>query len=92
MTRALGSEIPHWVGNKVNAGAPGKGRKMSANSTVDWMHKHGESKGWRKVTAGEAQKRANAGDLAVVLWSYKGLINKYAPPPFPEAPRLSERR
>jgi hypothetical protein len=68
VTRAMGAEIPHWVDGKGNSVAPGKGREMNANATVDWMHQHGERNGWRKVSAEEAQKMANAGHPAVALW------------------------
>ncbi|MFP2932068.1 peptidoglycan-binding protein [Pyxidicoccus sp. 3LG] len=68
VTRAMGAEIPHWVDANGNSVAPGKGREMNANATVDWMKKHGESKGWRKVSAEEAQKMANAGHPSVALW------------------------
>jgi peptidoglycan hydrolase-like protein with peptidoglycan-binding domain len=74
VTRAMGAEIPHWVDNKGNAVAPGKGWEMNANATVDWMHKHGGSNGWRKVTADEAQKMANAGHPSVALWKNPGGI------------------
>ncbi|WP_164012330.1 peptidoglycan-binding protein [Pyxidicoccus trucidator] len=68
VTRAMGAEIPHWVDTNGNSVAPGKGREMNANSTVDWMHKHGERNGWRKATPEEAQKMANAGHPSVALW------------------------
>lgn len=78
VTRAMGAEIPHWVDGNGNSVAPGKGREMNANSTVDWMHKHGESKGWRKVTAEEAQKMANEGHPSVALWKNPGGIGHVA--------------
>ncbi|MBZ4423253.1 peptidoglycan-binding protein [Myxococcus sp. RHSTA-1-4] len=68
VTRAMGAEIPHWVDGNGNSVAPGKGREMNANATVDWMNKHGARNGWRKVSAEEAQKMANAGHPTVALW------------------------
>lgn len=74
VTRAMGAEIPHWVDGNGNSVAPGKGRELNANATLDWMHKHGERNGWRKVSAEEAQRMANSGHPAVALWKNPGGI------------------
>lgn len=78
VTRAMGAEIPHWVDNQGNSVAPGKGRELNANSTVDWMHQNGAKNGWRKVTAEEAQKMANEGHPSVALWKNPGGIGHVA--------------
>jgi hypothetical protein len=41
---------------------------MSANDTNNWLHDQGGAKGWRQVTAREAQSHANSGAPAVVSW------------------------
>jgi peptidoglycan hydrolase-like protein with peptidoglycan-binding domain len=78
VTRAMGAEIPHWVDGNGNSVAPGKGREMNANSTVDWMHQHGAENGWRKATPEEAQKMANQGHPSVALWKNPGGIGHVA--------------
>lgn len=69
-TRAMGAEIPHWVdnnGNSVPVASP-EGRELNANSTVQWLENHGQSNGWRAVTAEEAQAMANQGKPTVATW------------------------
>lgn len=67
-TKAMGAEIPHWV----------NGRELDANATVDWMRGTGANQGWRKISAEEAQSRANQGMPTVALWKNPGGIGHVA--------------
>lgn len=71
VTQAMGAEIPHWV-DATGDGAKPNGRNTWAiliNASIDWMHNFGVVKhGWTKATAAEAQKAANAGEVAVAMW------------------------
>lgn len=42
--------------------------ELNANATYDWLNVYGPSYGWSKVSAEEAQRRANAGHPTVVAW------------------------
>jgi peptidoglycan hydrolase-like protein with peptidoglycan-binding domain len=78
VTRAMGAEIPHWVDSKGNPTGVGKGRELSANGTVDWLHQNGNRHGWKKVSAQEAQRLANQGHPAVAVWKNPGGIGHVA--------------
>jgi hypothetical protein len=68
VTRAMNAEIPHWVDSQGAPAPIGKGRELSANGTVDWLHAYGEKYGWRKATEQEAQQKANNGSPVVATW------------------------
>ncbi|HEX8701838.1 MAG TPA: peptidoglycan-binding domain-containing protein [Myxococcaceae bacterium] len=78
VTGAMGAEIPHWVDTNGNRVGVGQGRELSANGTVDWLHQHGNRHGYRKVSAEEAQRLANQGHPAVVVWKNPGGIGHVA--------------
>lgn len=70
VTRAMGVEIPHWVdvnGNGVPVGSR-VGRELSANGQIRWLEQHGPSRGWRTVSAAEAQSMANGGHPTIASW------------------------
>ncbi len=80
-TRALGAEVPIAYDDKTGkpmtwdpkAGVwKGSGYEHDANGMVDWLDKFGASNGWKKVTAEEAQKSANAGKPAIAAWKNPG--------------------
>ncbi|HEX8435645.1 LysM peptidoglycan-binding domain-containing protein, partial [Archangium sp.] len=80
VTRAMGAEIPHWVdgaGNPAGVGAPGA-RELDANGGHRWLEQHGPSRGWREVSAQEAQALANQGHPAVASWNNPGGIGHIA--------------
>lgn len=58
VTRAMGAEVPHWA----------SGRELDANSMHRWLAREGAARGWRRVTAQEAQTWANLGRPAVATW------------------------
>ncbi|MEW5855252.1 MAG: hypothetical protein AB2A00_41125 [Myxococcota bacterium] len=75
-TKAMGAPIPTAYDPKT--GEPAKfnaktgkwegGHEHNANGMVDWLNNHGAKKGWKKVSAEEAQKHANEGKPAVAAW------------------------
>ncbi len=72
VTRAMGAEIPHYVDAQTLearyypdvSGA----KELNANGIYDWLSKMGNSYGWKKVTAEEAQAFANSGKPVVTAW------------------------
>jgi hypothetical protein len=78
ITRAMGAEIPHWVDGSGNSVGVGKGHELNANATVDWLNRHGARHGWRPASAEEAQRTANGGHPAVVVWKNPGGIGHVA--------------
>ena len=70
VTNGLNAIIPHWVksgGVPASSGASGAW-EMNANATYNWLRDYGASYGWTKVSAQEAQARANAGYPTVAVW------------------------
>lgn len=65
-TKALGCEVPHWVGVD---GKPGKmgppSRELDANAVIDWLR---ASKEWREVLHSDAKARADLGFPVVVAY------------------------
>lgn len=61
-TRALGCEIPHWVGE------PPHRRELSANGVCLWLRTIGQHQGWTRATADEAREHAALGGVSVVVW------------------------
>lgn len=64
VTRAMGSEIPHWVGQ----------RELDANGVNAWLNHSGTAAGWRRVDARTAQEWANKGRPSVASWNNPGGI------------------
>lgn len=67
---AMCAEIPHWTNY---LGAPALPRasgahELSANATVDWLHKHGAQYGWTLATSAAARLHALTGAPACVTW------------------------
>lgn len=61
---AMGVQLPHWTyndGSPAPAGYGNGGFELDANSVNSWLDNHGESYGWKKVSAAEAQAMANRG-------------------------------
>ncbi|MCL2012245.1 MAG: hypothetical protein FWG75_05595 [Cystobacterineae bacterium] len=91
VTRAMGAEIPFWTDKKGNAITPpeneehktellNKGYKPNtANDMHDWLEKNGAQNGWIKVTADDAQKAANKGQLTVASWKNTEVDNNGKP-------------
>lgn len=71
VTRAMGTEIPHWIDGAGNIAVPGAPHtnEININGGVNWMRSHGVPQhGWKKVTPQEAQDAANQGLVSVVMW------------------------
>jgi hypothetical protein len=62
ITRALGAEIPHWLGK----------RELTANLTLEWLSTLGTLAGWQEVAEEKAQEAANRGEPAVAIWRNPG--------------------
>lgn len=77
-SRAMGCEIPHWVGANGAITAVGMGKELNANATVDWIREYGSVYGWRKITENEAREAAGRGYPTVVLWQHHGGIGHVA--------------
>lgn len=92
VTRALGAEVPHWVDNHGNPCAVGKGRELSANLTVEWMHVYGASTGWLACTLPEGCYYASRGQPVVLLWRNHTGIGHVALllPSHPEDPMIAQ--
>lgn len=71
VTRAMGAEVPHFIetstGRPVTSGGEGI-TELDANGVNDWLNKYGQSYGWTKVSAEEAQYYANNGMPAITSW------------------------
>lgn len=76
ITRAMTAEIPYWVGMHNERLEPwldhyrvwrirDDARWMSANDINQWLNYHGARRGWREVSAEEAQQLANLGHPTV---------------------------
>ena len=75
VTRAMGAEVPHWVGPnnepvepmfaEQGRVIPDQAHWMSANHTHLWLNRYGPQYGWREVSAEEAQASANLGHPTV---------------------------
>lgn len=72
VTRAMGAEIPHYVDSETQQARSYPDTDgtyaMTANKMADWMKTMGESYGWKRVSAEEAQAYANQGCPAVTVW------------------------
>ena len=78
VTRAMGAEIPHWVDGQGNPVGVGQGRELSANGSISWLETTGQKRGWRAISATEAQQLANQGHPVVATWHNTGGIGHMA--------------
>lgn len=78
VTRALGCEIPHWVGAGGGPAPVGQGRELDANGIAAWLQEWGRDFGWRRVRDALALAEANAGRPAVAAWYNSGGIGHVA--------------
>lgn len=62
VTRALGCEVPHWVG------PPGMRSETTANALVTWLLAEGSTLGWREDDERAAVAHAAFGRPAVAAW------------------------
>lgn len=75
VTRALGSEIPHWVIGDGEPSSPGRGRELDANATILWLRHRGPDFNWRRVPDAElAHACAAAGNPVAATWYNPGGI------------------
>ena len=71
---AMKVQLPHWIYNSgKNRGKPAEpfasgAHELNANATYNWLNNYGAAYGWKKVSAADAQKRANSGYPTVVIW------------------------
>lgn len=65
-TRALGCEIPHFVGQRPHR------RELTANGICDWLESTGPGEGWREVDAWDAVREAMRGCPVVLAWKNPG--------------------
>lgn len=65
VTRAMGAEIPHLVGENGEPVSTYQGTRLSASGMNLWLKSHGPQYGWREVSAAEVQHLANLGHPAV---------------------------
>jgi hypothetical protein len=75
VTRAMGAEIPHWVGQENNSSVLGKGIELDANGVIRWLQVQGE---WQEVGPERAQDLANQGFPVVAAWLNPGGIGHIA--------------
>ena len=78
VTRAMGAEIPHWLGADGSPTTTGRGRELTANDAIEWLRSHGPRFGWRAVDRSGAQAHANRGCPAIAAWLNPGGIGHIA--------------
>lgn len=61
-TRALGCEIPHFVGERPHR------RELNANGICEWLVTAGPQHGWREVSVRAAEMEAAQGHPVVLAW------------------------
>lgn len=82
VSRAMGCEIPHFVGAK----------ELTLAQTCDWVRHEGPMRGWKRVSDMEIFDRANGGYLVVALprearVKFLGIVRPQEEPP-DSTPRL----
>lgn len=77
-SRAMGCEIPHWVGPNGISVPVGMGSELSANGVARWLVAHGGREGWQRVTELTARARAAQGYPTIVTWDNVGGIGHQA--------------
>lgn len=78
--RAMGLETPpHWVSPEGGVAPVGKGRELSANGQVEWLHDHGYDWGWTPCAEVEARAKATYEEQPVLaVWNHHGGIGHVA--------------
>jgi len=71
VTKAMGAEIPYIydpaTGKPLSSASVPGALYMSADRMAVWLQQHGNTYGWKAVTADQAQKYANMGKPAIVI-------------------------
>lgn len=68
VTRAMGAELPHWVYADGSPAEFGHGSELPASAVAEWLAHHGPARGWRQVSAVDAQTLANEGYPVVAAY------------------------
>lgn len=69
LAMGLEGDYSHWLKNNAPSNSKTKGAyELNANATYNWINKYGSKYGWTKVSAEEAQERANAGYPTIGIW------------------------
>jgi len=88
-TRALGCEVPHWIGLDGAPAKVGMGRELNANGSILWLRAMGPRYGWRKAPEHLARVLAGEGKPVIVAWENKaggsGHVAMLLPPAGPGA-------
>jgi peptidoglycan hydrolase-like protein with peptidoglycan-binding domain len=81
VTRAMGSEIPHWVDGQGNPSKPStKNKELTANATFEWLRKHGGRFGWRCLgSASKPEASAPASKWPALWQEAQNLANRGFP-------------
>lgn len=67
-TRAMKCEIPHWVSPEGGIAPVGKGKELTANGVVTWLHEHGKDWGWEPCSEASARSKTLMGIPCVAVW------------------------
>lgn len=78
VTRAMGTEIPHWVDDAGNPVGYDQGHELDANGVNQWLNAQGGKYGWKEVGPEQAQALANQGFPVVASWDNVGSIGHIA--------------
>lgn len=74
VTAALGAPIPFWVIGDGEPSAPGKGRELSANGSIQWLHTRGRDYDWRTAKVDGAMAAANNGmPVVAAYYNHRGI-------------------
>ena len=68
-TRALGCEVPHWVGPAGQAVPPGQGTETTANALLPWFIRRGPAEGWKEVYPQDALVHVQEGRPCVAQYT-----------------------
>jgi hypothetical protein len=68
-TRALGCEVPHWVGPAGQAVPPGRGSETTANALLPWFIRRGAAEGWKEVYPQDAYPHVQEGRPCVAQYA-----------------------
>ena len=68
-TKAMGCEIPHWFNDAGEAAPTYKGKEMTANEMLVWLHTFGPARGWSHAAdLATAKLYASQGRVALAVW------------------------
>jgi len=69
VVQGMGLSAPrHWMTTKGEPAAVGRGYELTANLLWDWLHTHGGTYGWMNAEREVAEKAAQRGHVALVVW------------------------